>query len=496
MTDHQSSYRQIIKATSLFGGVQVFNIIILLIRSKFIAVLLGPVGMGIAGLLTTTAGLVSGLTNFGLGTSAVRDVVAANAVGNQTQLNIVITVLRRLVWITGTLGMLVMLVLSPWLSELSFGNHNYTWAFAWISVTLLFSQLSVGRLTVLQGMRKLKYLAKASLLGNALGLVVTVPLYYWYGIDAIVPAIIIASIVSLLLSFYFSRKIKIDKVKLSGIKTIAEGKNMLTMGFMISLSGMISFVASYIVCIFISNTGGVGEVGLYNAGFVIINSYVSLIFTSMATDYYPRLSNIAHSNELCKQAINQQAEIALLILFPIIIIFLVFIQWVVILLYSNMFIKIDDMIHWAAIGMFFKAASWSVAFIFISKGDSKTFIFSELAANVYMLFFNIIGYYYFGLKGIGISYFISYLLYLIQVFWIARVKYDFSFEPVFYRIFGKQFFIAIICFVIVKTVDKPYSYFIGIILIIISVWYSYKELDKRLGIKTIIVSFKDKHFRK
>ncbi len=44
MSDQQSSYRQIMKATSIFGGVQVFQIIIQIIRSKFVALYLGPMG--------------------------------------------------------------------------------------------------------------------------------------------------------------------------------------------------------------------------------------------------------------------------------------------------------------------------------------------------------------------------------------------------------------------------------------------------------------------
>ena len=54
--EQKSSYRQIVKATSLFGGVQFFQIIISVIRSKFVAILLGPAGMGIVGLLTATTG--------------------------------------------------------------------------------------------------------------------------------------------------------------------------------------------------------------------------------------------------------------------------------------------------------------------------------------------------------------------------------------------------------------------------------------------------------
>jgi O-antigen/teichoic acid export membrane protein len=142
--EQQSSYRQIMKATSIFGGVQVFQVIIQVIRSKFVAILLGPAGMGITGLLTSTIGFISGLTNFGIGTSAVKDIAAASNTENQIRIATKVIVLRRLVWITGILGALLTLVLSPLLSQLTFGNRKYTFAFIWISITLLFTQLSSG----------------------------------------------------------------------------------------------------------------------------------------------------------------------------------------------------------------------------------------------------------------------------------------------------------------------------------------------------------------
>ena len=63
----------------------------------------------------------------------------------------------------------------------------------------------------------------------------------------------------------------------------------------------------------------VADVGLYSAGFTMIGTYVGMIFTAMGTDYYPRLSAVAKSNELSRQAINQQAEIAILIIAPLLI---------------------------------------------------------------------------------------------------------------------------------------------------------------------------------
>lgn len=476
------------KATSIFGGVQVFQIIIGIIRSKFVAILLGPTGMGIAGLLSTTIGLISGLTHFGLGISAVKNIAEANKTGNELRISIVASVLRRLVWITGTLGTILTLSLSSWLSQVTFGNQDFTFAFLWLSITLLFSQLSNGQLVILQGMRKLQYLAKANLAGSALGLIITVPIYYKFGLDGIVPGMIITSIGSLTLSWYYSKKIHLQTVKVTLERTVVEGKSMLMMGFMISLSSIIGMGSSYILRIFIATNGSIEQVGLYNAGFAILNTYVGLIFTAMGTDYYPRLSGVAHNNVLSNQTINQQSEIALLILSPILIFFIVFIKWVVILLYSVKFIEINPMIYWASLGIFFKASSWAIAFVFLAKGENRLFFWNELITNIYLLVFNLLGYYYLGLTGLGLSFLAAYFIYYIQVFLIAKIKFGFLYDKGFSKIFIIQFGLAILSLISIKYLSASYSYYVGAGLILFSSIYSYKELDKRIDISSLVAT--------
>jgi O-antigen/teichoic acid export membrane protein len=83
------------------------------------------------------------------------------------------------------------------------------------------------------------------------------------------------------------------------------------------------------------------------------------------------------------------------------------------------------MIHWAALGIFFKAVSWSIAFIFIAKGDSKLYFWNELFANFYLLLLSLIGYKIWGLNGLGISFLLTYLIYLIQVFFYRKKEVSF-----------------------------------------------------------------------
>ncbi len=443
--------------------------------------------MGIAGLINSTIGLVSAMTEFGLRTSAVRNVAAANETGDIIRVSKVVKVFRRLVWITGILGAIVTLLLAPKLSHFTFGNNDYTLAFRWVSITLLLNQLASGQSVLMQGMRRIKDLARANVVGSFVGLLISVPLYYLWGIKGIVPAIVATSVMGFLIARYFASKIRIEKVQVERQEAILEGRGMLEVGFMLSLSGLITMATSYFLRVFISRQGGVTDVGFYNAGYSIINTYVGLIFTAMAADYYPRLSGVAHENKKATLLINQQAEVAIIILAPILSLFFLFINFAVILLYSSEFSPINGMIHWAAMGMYFKAVSWSIGFIFLAKGASRVYLWSEVIAYSYLLLLNMLGYKYFGLDGLGMSFLMGYVLYLLQVYLISRFKYDFAFNSGFLKIFILQLILGLLCFLIIRFVPVPWAYIAGVPVLLLSTLYSLRELDQRLNLKVVIM---------
>jgi len=482
INEEKASYRQIMKATSIFGGVQVFNIAIAIVRSKAIALLLGPAGMGIVGLLTSTTGLISSMTNFGLGTSAVRDIAEAHAENNIERMGKTTAVFRKLVWFTGGLGALLTLILSPWLSELTFGNRDYIWSFVFLSISLLLVQLTAGQNVILQGTRRLKYLAYTNMLGSIASLFVALPLYYFYGKDGIVPAIIIMTLVTFMVASNFKRKVNIKKIKVSLIETIVQGKGMLKLGFMLSLSGIVATIVAYLVRIYISNTGSIEDVGLYNAGFQIINTYVGLVFTSMSTDYLPRLSGVANDNEKCNALVNQQGEIAILILFPLILVFIVFIPYIVQLLYSSKFFPINDMIIWSAYAMFFRAGSWAMSFQFLAKQSSKLFFINELIFNLIMLVSNVLGYRYFGLTGLGYSFLITYIIYFVQVYLLTKHYCNYSIHSNFLKTLILAIVVGGVCLGISLSSSKIIKYSVGSLLFIGASIFSVYQLNHKTGI--------------
>lgn len=479
-SDNQSSYLNIFKATFLFGGVQAYQILISVIKSKVIAILLGPLGLGVLGLFTSAIELVKQITSFGLAQSAVRDVSEASGGGDNDRVGIVVTVLRKIIWITGLLGASVFMFFSPLLSRMTFGNNDYTISFIILSIIILFDQLCSGQKVILQGMRKLKDLAKATIVGSTIGLILSIPLYYIFKLNGIVPTLILNSIISFLLSWYFSRKVSIAEASVTPKILIKESTNMLKMGIAMSISGILVSASSYILRGYIRQYGGTESVGLFQAGFLIINSYMGLIFTAMSTDYYPRLAAVNKDNEKCRDIINKQGEIAILIMAPLLTICLVFMPFFVELLYSKQFIAANNYILWATLGMMFKLASWLVSFQFIAKAESKLFIINEIITNVYCLILNVAGYKLLGLTGLGISFSLSYLIYFFQVFLITKNRYSFSFSKPFLRLYSIQFLLVLGCCILSFFLSEWSRYVFGGFVILLSGIISIYELKFRI----------------
>tara|TARA_B110000503_G_scaffold69925_1_gene108932 strand:+ start:10961 stop:12445 length:1485 start_codon:yes stop_codon:yes gene_type:complete len=486
MSENKDSYRNVMKATSIFGGVQVFNILIAIVRSKCIALFIGPSGMGIASLLNSTLGLINGVSNLGLERSAVKDISFARENGNDAGVSRTISVLKRLVWFTACFGAVLMILASPWLSEFAFDSKEFTLSFIWISIALLFKQFTHSQLAILQGLRKLKDLAMANLFGNFLGLLITVPLYYFFRIDAIVPAIILTALISFLFTYYYSNKVALVASPVSSSEAFSEGKEMIQLGVMLSISSMISLLVAYIIQIYISQQGGVDEVGLYNAGFVILNTYVGIIFTAMATDYFPRLAGIADDIIKIRKAVFEQAFIAILIITPIIVVFLMFAQFIIVLLYSSDFTPIVKMVSWGILGMVFKAVSFSMGYIIIAKGDSKLFIKTAIAFNSILLISNVIGYYYGGLEGLGISFFLYYIVHFVSLRIITHYRYGFYFEKGFYGVFACCVTLCVAAFMLTFIDDDLIKYGILLGVTVLSFVFSYFQLDKKMDVKELI----------
>lgn len=166
-------------------------------RTKLIAVLLGPSGVGLVGLYMSAIGLVGTFAALGIDSSGVREVAEASGSGDAEKIARTVKTLRRVCWATGLLGWLLTAALSYPLSVWTFGSGERVWAVAILGVTLLFGAVSNGQSAFIQGTRRIGDLARLNVLGAIAGTIIALGLYGWLGQRGIVPVFITSAAANL-----------------------------------------------------------------------------------------------------------------------------------------------------------------------------------------------------------------------------------------------------------------------------------------------------------
>ena len=199
------------------------------------AIWIGPVGVGLFGIFNQALEMLNTATNLGVRQSSVRDISQACENGEHGALSIsrMVTAVKRWSLWLGLAGVGITLALAPWLSRFTFGDDSHTWNFVVLSVALLLMALTNGEYAVLQGLSKLKRLAKASVYGTVLGFALSVPMFYWMGESGVVPSIIAYAAGALLFAWLLRDK-DVPRAKLSSRETFTIGK-----GFVSSITFLI-----------------------------------------------------------------------------------------------------------------------------------------------------------------------------------------------------------------------------------------------------------------
>lgn len=480
-----TSYGSIFRATFLFGMVQIINILAKVGLNKVVAFLLGAEGMGIIGIYNSAVQMIKTGAGLGVNQSAVRDISQANTKGDSISFSKIISLTNKVIYITSALGIVVTILLSPFLSKWSFGNHSYTLTFIWLSIVVGLNIITEGQLAILKGMRQLRSLAKASIWGSLVGLLTAVPFYYLWGKGGIVPSLIISSLAALFFSCFYVRHINYERIRLSAKEIYSGSRSMVTMGIALMLVGFLTSIFDMIVAAFISRQGSLEDVGFYNAGATIISGYFGIVITAMSTDYYPRISAVHYDNEKLKEEMNKQSETGLIMIFPLVILFVFLSPYFINILYSSEFVLTNDYTDYAMIGTVIIVVSNCMGMILLAKQASNIFILSVLGQRLILIVIYLLGYTYYGLKGLGFAYIATGVVHITFMTVILRHFYDI-------RLAGRvcKLLLLIICATLitiyVRTLPNMIvKYTVGCALLFLSCIYSVYYMKIRMNLDLI-----------
>ena len=474
-----NSYRNIIKGSSFFGGVQIFNILITLIRGKFVAIILGPEGMGVSALFNSASNTIQRFASLGLGQSIIKEV--ANEDETEVQRETTIRASLRLTNLTALLGLIVSVAFCIPLSRLTFGDETYWWQFIILGVGVAFAIAGSGKLAILQGLHQVKRISMASIVGGLTGLGVGIPLYYMFGDKGIVP-----SIVAIFLSLYIfysislNRSYKFDRLSESWRSYIPIAKKLLLLGIVLMSGDVISTLVTYLINLFVRINGNVDDVGLYQAANSVTNQFTGMIFAAMAMDYFPRLSAVANDNIKMKNAVNRQSEIVAWLMTPAMVLLILSAPLIIRVLLSENFHSIIPLMRWMGIGMLLRAFSFPMAYITFAKGNKKVFFIMEgIVANAMTLILSCLFFYWFGLIGLGYALVADNAFCFILYFVINNRLYKYQFSKESLLNFGLGALMTGACFIFSFFSSEALSYSLMGVFSAISLFWSFMRIKSK-----------------
>lgn len=425
----RTSYNQILKSSFTIGGSSVLNIILRVIRTKVIAVFLGPSGVGLIGMYTSITSTVGTLAGMGIPSSGVRQVAEVVGSDDQYRIAATVTALRRMICALGVLGTMLLLVSATPISRLTFGDTMHVGALAILSITIFFDVIAGGQMALVQGNRRILDLAKINILGVLLGTGLGIPIIYLFHENGIIPLLLILSLTTILTSWWYARCIKVLKVSISWTDIQTEARALLKLGLVFLASGVMSTAGAYLIRVIIVHRLTMEAVGQYQAAWALSGLYVGFILSAMGTDFYPRLTAAAKDNTACNRLVNEQTEVAILMAVPGILATIMLAPVVINVFYSGKFDPAIDLLRWQMLGVLVKVAAFPIGYILLAKGAGKLWLLTETLTNLMSVISSWLCLNWLGLIGAGVAYFITYTFCWLIVFMVVRHSFSFTWSP-------------------------------------------------------------------
>lgn len=482
MSEHQSRYRNVLKSSSMVGGAAFINILIGMVKTKFVALWLGPNGVGLMNVFGSLIGPVATLAGMGIGTSGVRQIAEANGSGDWTRISKVATILRRTVWVTGTLGAILMAMFSGLLSERTFGHREHQTGIAMLGLTILMGNIAGGQACVIQGTRRIRDLATMQMLGAVNNTLISLPLFYFLGVDGIIPTFLLGSAVGLLTSWFFARRVPIQAVEVSRTETLQEVKALFSFGLPMMLTGLQASLINYGVRLVLVQRFDTEGVGQWSAAFGISGILVGFVLQAMGADYYPRLTAVSKDPARMREEVNAQAHVALLLALPALLATMLFAPLAVKIFYSGRFDEAMPILRWSIFGAFGRVVTWPLGFIILAKGMGKTYFCTELLGNGGHLVFMWLLTGLFGLTGSGMAWAATYALYLLVVMVTAAILIHFRWSRVNTLWIAVSLLLLVAAFWMKRLPLGQWSYLgLSTLLVLVVGLVSLRELSRMSG---------------
>lgn len=415
--------RAVVKAIGIFGGVRFLQVLFSLIRNKLIAVFIGPAGVGLVILYNSVSDLISSATRLNIDQSAMRD-IAQSARHDDDATATVVTVWTVFL---GVLGMLLMCACSPLLSLWSFGDTDRWWTYCVLSFVPLAYAINVGQQAIMQGRGEFGRMAHVGIITAVGGIIISVPIIILFGAASIVWVIAAYGAMSLIAVLVCRTHFR--RVRMSVAEIWRRGQNFVRLGIWLTAGLSVMPLVNYLFVIFLNDTASTSQLGIYQAGYTIVNTYLGVIFTGVWIEYYPHLSAVAHSRQRVNTVVSHRVFTLMWMCLPVVPLFMAVASVLVMIVYSGSFLDMIPYIVPAVGALPLRVTAWCMSMAIMARGDGATYAVVEAVSGLAFIVTAIIGFNTGSFLGLGIAYFVWHLIYLATVWGVIRFRYGYRLRP-------------------------------------------------------------------
>ena len=256
---------------------------------------------------------------------------------------------------------------------------------------------------------------------------------------------------------------------------LSEGWPIVRIGIPYVLAAVAGAMATGEVFSYLNDTG---EVGLYRAGMGLMMATGAVILKAAEADFFPRLSSVNHDMVRLNHAINQQVDVCVLLVAPVLIPLVMFMPVVVRILWTDEFMPVSGMVVCGAFYIFLRSITTPIAYTALAKADSWLYFIMELLYDIVLVLLLRWGYSHMGLLGAGWALSAISLFDLLLIGTVYGLYYRVRLRISTIRLILPQtLMLAIVVAVSLSGMPPLYRYPVGICVWFFSSWFSLRKMS-------------------
>ncbi len=408
----QIAQKELFKITSLNSVSVILKIIIGFVSSKVIAIFIGPSGMALVGNLRNFTASIEGIATLGF-TNGIVKYVAEKEDNLEELKRFLSTIFMALFFVIVILSGLLFF-LATYLNHEVFGtDFQFEWVFKVFGLALPWYIASIILVAVINGFGEFKKVIYINIIGNVLGLIITVGLIFFYKTFGALLAVILSPSVLFFVTLFFIHK-KINLFPLISIKSF--DFSVLKPMSEYSLMALVSMIFGPMVYLGIRNSVienlDINQAGYWEALTRISNYYLLFLTTVLTVYFLPKLSKSTSNEETKSVFWSYYKGIIPVFLVGLLVVYLlkdILIQ----MLFTKEFIPVSELFFWQLLGDFFKALSLILGYQFFAKKLTKAFIITELLSLTILWFSSIYLLKVYGIEGVVMAHAFTFFMYFL-----------------------------------------------------------------------------------